>query len=157
MQHTKDYSHASYYCASHKYIHTCSARKTARMQYMRVDLHAAHFVSHTCFDSSHNKNWITHACLLHVSVKLDMSCTVCTYCIVSTHNVFPIDIHSTINVCLYSVQITSSSSSTQSMNGKLQWYIQCNRGHSIMYLHIIYVHQLLYWHTLGIIVRNLST
>ena len=60
------------------------------------------------------------------------------YCIVSTY-IFPIDIHSTINVGFDFIQITKLNSTNQSLNGILQWYIQCNREHSIMYLHIIYI------------------
>ena len=50
--------------------------KIAYVQYTKVNSHAAHFMSHTCFDSSHNKKWRTHTCSSHVSVNLDMSCTV---------------------------------------------------------------------------------
>ena len=56
-------------CAAHEallpcFLLSCITRiitcvqhtKIARMQYMKVDLHAAHFVSHMCFDSRHDKN-----------------------------------------------------------------------------------------------------
>ena len=76
VQHMKHYSRASYYHAAHELLLACSAPKIAHVQYVKVDLNAAHFVSHVCFDLSHDKNRRTHACLPHASVKLDMSCTV---------------------------------------------------------------------------------
>ena len=54
MQHTKRYSHAPYYRAAHKLLLVCSVRKIASVQYMKVDSHAAHFVS---LDSSYNKKF----------------------------------------------------------------------------------------------------
>ena len=74
MQHTKHYSQTSYCRAVHKLLLACSTR--AHLQYTKVDFCAAHFVSHACFDSSHDKNWRTHVCSLHLSVNLDVSCTV---------------------------------------------------------------------------------
>ena len=76
MQHRKHYSRASYYYASHEKLLVCSARKIVCAQHTKVDSRAAHFVSHVCFDSRHDKNWITHACSSHTSVNLDVSCTV---------------------------------------------------------------------------------
>ena len=76
MQHRKHYSCVSCYRASHEQLLACSAWKIACIQYTKVDSCAAHFVSHACFDSRHNKNWRTHACSPHVSVNLDVSCTV---------------------------------------------------------------------------------
>ena len=70
VKHTKHYSRASYYRAAHKLLLVCSARKIAHAKYTKVDSCAAHFVSHTCFDSSHAKYWRMHACSLHASVNL---------------------------------------------------------------------------------------
>ena len=47
---------ASYHRAVHKLLLTCSTQKITRIQYTKFDLHVAHFVSHPCFDSSHDKN-----------------------------------------------------------------------------------------------------
>ena len=79
VQHTKHYLRASYYRAAHKVLLACSAWNIARVQYTEVHPHAAHFVSHACFDSSHDKNWRTQACSLHGSVNLDLSCTIIIY------------------------------------------------------------------------------
>ena len=85
MQHTRrlHYLRASYYCAVHKLL-MCSAWKIARVQYTKVDSRAAHLMSHTCFDSNHNKIWRTHVCSLQAIVNLDMSCTefyCCSLCL----------------------------------------------------------------------------
>ena len=55
MQHIKHYSYASYYRAAHEVLLACSAQNIAHIQYMKVDLHAAHFMSHACFNVSHDK------------------------------------------------------------------------------------------------------
>ena len=39
----------------HELFLACSAQKIAHVQYTKVDLHAAHFMSHVCFDSSQTK------------------------------------------------------------------------------------------------------
>ena len=36
--------------AAHKVLLTCSTQNIARVQYMQVDLHVTHFMSHTCTD-----------------------------------------------------------------------------------------------------------
>ena len=71
----KHYSSAFYYHATHELLLTCSARKIACMQYIKVDLRAAHFVSHACFDSSHDKYCRKYVCSPHTSVNLNVSCT----------------------------------------------------------------------------------
>ena len=76
VQHTKHHSRASYHHALHKLLLSCSARKMAHVQYTKFDSRATHFVSHACFDSSHDKNWRMHVCSPHASVNLDVSFTV---------------------------------------------------------------------------------
>ena len=49
------YSCVSYHHAARELLLTCSTQKVSRMQYTKFDSHVAHFVSHACFDSSHNK------------------------------------------------------------------------------------------------------
>ena len=73
---TRSITHASYYRAAHELLLTFTAQKIAFVWYTKVDLCAVHFMSRTCFNSSHNNNWRTHACSSHASVKLDVSCTV---------------------------------------------------------------------------------
>ena len=77
--HKKTISRAAHEALLACFLLLCSTRKIVRVQYTKIDLHAAHFVSHACFDSSHYKNWRTHTCSLHTSVNLDVSCTVRTY------------------------------------------------------------------------------
>ena len=92
VQHMNYQLHASYYRAAHElliacFLLSCSTRiithvqhtKIARMQYTKVDLRVAHFISHVCFDSRHDKNWRTPACSLQACVNLDVSCTIAMY------------------------------------------------------------------------------
>ena len=81
VQHTKCYSCASYHRAVHELLVACSAWKLVRMQYMKFDSLAVHFVPHACFNSSYDKNWRTHMCSPHASVNLDVSCTVVQRCL----------------------------------------------------------------------------
>ena len=52
--------------------------KIARLQYTKLTC-VQPILSHACCDSSHDKNWRTHACSPHAGVNLDVSCTVHTY------------------------------------------------------------------------------
>ena len=45
-----------YYHATHTFSLACSTQKIAHVQYTKVDLRAANFMSHACFDLSHDKN-----------------------------------------------------------------------------------------------------
>ena len=85
LQHTKHYSHASYYHAAHKILLACSARNIAHIQFTKGYSCATHFVSHACFDLSHDKNWRTHTCSLHASVNLDVNCTAVTMPVLHTN------------------------------------------------------------------------
>ena len=89
--HKKAYSHAAHEALLACFLLSCITRitrvqrtKIARVQYTKVDSCAAHFVSHVCFDLSHDKKWRTHACSPHTSVNLEVSCTVDSYTWIAT-------------------------------------------------------------------------
>ena len=56
VQHTKHYSHAPYHHAAHELLLVCNTQKITCVQYTKFDSLATHFVSHACFDLSHDKN-----------------------------------------------------------------------------------------------------
>ena len=65
----KYYSHASYYHATHEVLLVYSAQNIACVQYMEVDLHAAHFVSHSYYD------WATQQKLKNTCMFSASTCT----------------------------------------------------------------------------------
>ena len=69
VQHTKSDSRAVVLLACSTWISlVCSAWNTARVRPVACHTHLTHV--------SLNKNWRTHACSVHTSVNLEISCTI---------------------------------------------------------------------------------